>query len=142
MRITTMLAAARTARATNTELRGIAPVELAGGVGGRVAGGLLAGDVGLGAGLVGDELVVDGETDGETDVETDVAPEEGVATDVVAGVTDVSPAGLGDVLAGVAATGALRSRRSPAPRALRRWMAWARLAAASTPTRNILSWDR
>ncbi len=102
-----MLAAARTARATNTELRGIELVVLAGGVGGRVAGGLLAGDVGLGAGLVGDVLVVDGETDGETDVETDVAPEEGVATDVVAGVTDVSPAGLGDVLAGVAATGAV-----------------------------------
>jgi hypothetical protein len=96
-----MLAAARTAKATNTELRGIALVELAGGVGARVAGELLAGDVGLGARLVGDELVDDGETDGETDV----APAEGVATDVVAGVTDVSPAGLGDVLPGVAATG-------------------------------------
>lgn len=101
-----MLATARTARATNTELRGIALVELAGGVGGRVAGGLLAEDVGLGARLVGDELVDDGETDVETDVGTDVALVEDVVTDVVAGVTDVSAAGVGE-LPGVAATGAV-----------------------------------
>ena len=100
-----MLAAARTIRATNTELRGIALVELAGGVGGRVAGGLLAEDVGLGGRLVADELVDDGATDVETDVETDVALVEGVVTDVVADVADVSAAGVG-VLAGVAATGA------------------------------------
>jgi hypothetical protein len=106
MRKTTMLATARTARATTTELRGIALVALAGGVGGRVSGGLLAEDVGLGARLVGDELVDDGETDGETDVGSDVALVEDVVTDVVAGVTDVSAAGVGE-LPGVAATGAV-----------------------------------
>ncbi len=114
-----MLAAARTIRATNTELRGIALVELAGGVGGRVAGGLLAEDVGLGGRLVADELVDDGATDVETDVEADVALVEGVVTDVVADVADVSAAGVG-VLAGVAATGAVSAvKRVVVPSAAR-----------------------
>lgn len=119
-----MLATARTARATNTELRGIALVELAGGVGGRVAGGLLAEDVGLGGRLVADELVDDGATDVETDVdadvETDVALVEGVVTDVVAGATEVSAAGLGEMLPGVAATGAVSAvKRVVVPSAAR-----------------------
>jgi hypothetical protein len=114
-----MLATARTARATTTELRGIALVALAGGVGGRVSGGLLAEDVGLGARLVGDELVDDGETDVETDVGTDVALVEDVVTDVVAGVTDVSAAGVGE-LPGVAATGAVSAaKRVAVPSAAR-----------------------
>ena len=56
---------------------------------------MLARDVELGFGLVGDELVDEGETD--------VGPVEGDATVVSVGATDVACDGFGDVLPGVTA---------------------------------------
>jgi hypothetical protein len=81
-----MPAAARTTRATRTELSGTVPVVLAGGVGGRVdavVAGLATGALKVGCGLVVDDGV-------------DVGLEDGVAT---VGVPEVVPEVKADVLA-------------------------------------------
>jgi hypothetical protein len=90
----TRLAARRTDKATNTEPSDTTPVELAGGVGGRVGAALVAVTVGLRTTVVGAAEVGDRETDGEVDdgVVTDVV----VGGDVVVTVVDVASAGVGD----------------------------------------------